>query len=314
MFERIFQEIINFDTVIIHRHTKPDGDAIGSQVGLKHILKDAFPGKNIFAVGDPAGRYAFIKDSTPDNISDDVFKKALSIILDCGGEVSDKRYKLAARTARIDHHVFNGAYTDAEVIDSSFESCCGLIVSFAQEQRLYISPVAAEALFTGMVTDSGRFRYDSTTPRTFRQAAFLLERGVDLNEIYRNLYADDFYYKRLRAQYTMKIRFTKNNVAYIYSTKEELAASGYDVFAISRGMVSVMSDIRGVDIWVNFTETDDGVLCELRSSGESIVHIAVKYGGGGHDKACGATVSSREEAMKMLDDLDNFAGENPDGK
>ena len=161
-----------------------------------------------------------------------------------------------------------------------------------------------------MVTDSGRFRYDSTTPRTFRQAAFLLERGVDLNEIYRNLYADDFDYKRLRAQYTMKVRFTKNKVAYIYSTKEELEKAGSDVFAISRGMVNVMADIRGVDIWVNFTETADGILCELRSSSRSVVHIAVKYGGGGHEKACGATVPTRDEAMKMLDDLDSLAGEN----
>ena len=311
MFERIFQEIINFDTIIIHRHTKPDGDAIGSQVGLKNILKDAFPGKRVFAVGDPAGRYSFIEGSTPDEIPDDTFKNALSIILDCGGEVSDKRYKLAAHTARIDHHVFNGAYTDTEVIDSSFESCCGLIVLFAQEQRLYISPAAAKALYTGMVTDSGRFRYDSTTPRTFRQAAFLLEHGVDLNEIYRNLYADDFDYKRLRAEYTLKVRFTKHNVAYIYSTAEELKASGSDVFAISRGMVNVMADIRGVDIWVNFTDTAGGVLCELRSSLRSVVHIAIKYGGGGHDKACGATVATREEAMKMLADLDSFAGENP---
>lgn len=306
MFEPLFQEIINFDTIIIHRHINPDGDAIGSQVGLKHILKDAFPGKRIFAVGDPAGRYAFIEDSITDEISDDIFKNALCIILDCGGEVSDKRYNLAACTARIDHHVFTGAITDIEIIDSSFESCCGLIVSFAQEQRLYISPAAAKALFTGMVTDSGRFRYDSTTPRTFRQAAFLLEQGVDLNEIYRNLYADDFVYKLLRAQYTLKIRFTKNNAAYIYTTKEELAKSGSDVFAISRGMVNVMADIRSVEIWANFTETDKCVLCELRSSVKSIVGIAVKYGGGGHDKACGAAVPDRATAMLLLADLDNM--------
>lgn len=311
MFERLFREIVKFDTIVIHRHTKPDGDAVGSQIGLKHILKDAFPEKRIFAVGDPAGRYTFIDGSVTDEISDDTFKDALCLILDCGGEnmVSDSRYNLSPRTARIDHHIFTGAFTDIEVIDSGFESCCGLIAAFAQEQRLYISPAAAKALFTGMVTDSGRFRYDSTTPRTLRQAAFLLEQGVDLNEVYRNLYADDFDYKLLRAQYTLKIRFTKNNAAYIYTSKEELNAEGSDALTVSRGMVNVMADIRGVEIWANFTETGEGILCELRSSNKSIVHIAVKYGGGGHSKACGAAVASRGEAMRLLDELDSLAGE-----
>ena len=69
-------------------------------------------------------------------------------------------------------------------------------------------------------------------------------------------------------------------------------------------MVSTMADIKGVDIWVNFTETDRGVLCELRSSRFNINPIAVKYGGGGHAKASGATVKDRAEAMAMLADLD----------
>ena len=80
-------------------------------------------------------------------------------------------------------------------------------------------------------------------------------------------------------------------------------------FAVSRGMVNTMSDIRGTDIWVNFTEADGGVLCELRSAGPNINPIAVKYGGGGHAKASGAKVADRETAMKMLADLDALTGE-----
>ena len=75
-------------------------------------------------------------------------------------------------------------------------------------------------------------------------------------------------------------------------------------------MVGVMSEIRGVDAWVNFTETEDGVLCELRSSRYNINPIAVKYGGGGHQKASGATVPNRETAMQMLADLDKLVEEN----
>ena len=105
----------------------------------------------------------------------------------------------------------------------------------------------------------------------------------------------------------LKIQFTEHKVGYIYTTKEELAATGVDAFTVSRGMVNTMGEIRGVDIWVNFTEADDGVWCELRSSKYNINTIAVKYGGGGHIKASGATVKDREVAMQMLADLDEIA-------
>ena len=311
MFEQIIQDIRQFDTIILHRHNSPDGDALGSQIGLKHILRDSFPEKQIHVVGDDAGRYGFMEDCIMDEIPDSAFSGALSIILDCGAAalVSDTRYSLAAKTARIDHHTFSGSFTDTEVIDTGFESCCGLVTELALEQELTVSSLAAKSLFTGMVTDSGRFRYDSTTPRTFRQAAFLLEQEFDVNDIYLNLYADDFEMKRLRAEFILKIRFTPNNVAYIYTTKEELEALHRDTFSISRGMVNTMVDIQGVDVWANFTETEEGVLCELRSSRQSIVHIAAKYGGGGHAKACGATVPSKEVAMQMLRDLDHMMEE-----
>ena len=102
----------------------------------------------------------------------------------------------------------------------------------------------------------------------------------------------------------LKIAFTEQNVAYIYTTEEEVKALGVDLFSISRGMVNTMSDIRGVDVWVNFTESEGNVLAELRSSTYNVNPIAVKYGGGGHAKASGATLNSREEAMQMLADLD----------
>jgi len=164
-------------------------------------------------------------------------------------------------------------------------------------------------LYTGMVTDSGRFRYDSTNARTFRLASFLMEQPFDTNELYRNLYADDFEDKKRKAQFILKTQFTPNQVAYIYTTREELAQMNVSTFTVSRGMVNTMADIRGTHIWVNFTETDEGVLCEIRSDGPNINPIAVKYGGGGHAKASGATVKDYETAMEMLRDLDNMTGE-----
>jgi len=311
MFEAILEKIKAFDTIILHRHSKPDGDALGSQIGLKHLLLENFPEKTVYTVGDEARFFGFMEDSVMDNIPDSVFAQALAIILDCGAPslISDDRYQTAAATARIDHHLFTGQIADTEVIDSSFESCCGLIAQFAKESCLRLNSLAAKSLYTGMVTDSGRFRYDSTTARTHALAAFLMEEPFDTNALFRDLYADSYESKKRKAQFILKVQFTPNNVAYIYTTMDELRQMDTDIFTVSRGMVNTMADIQGVSIWVNFTETENGVLCELRSNAHNINPIAVKYGGGGHAKASGATVADRETAMAMLRDLDELTGE-----
>ena len=309
MFKEILQEILRYDTIIIHRHSNPDGDALGSQIGLRLIIEENYPEKKVYTVGDHAKRYSFMARSKMDEIGDEVYRGALAIILDTSAKalISDERYTLAAKTIRIDHHIFCEKIADIELTDTSYESCAGLVAAFAKECGLRLTPLAAKTLYTGMITDSGRFRYDSTSSQTFRIASYLFEQNFDTNDIYRNLYADDFAHIRLKAEFVLKIRFTVNKVAYIYTTLEEAKATGADTFAISRGMVGTMAEIRGVDVWVNFTETEEGVLCEIRSSKYNINPIAVKYGGGGHKKASGATVADREEAMKMLADLDKLA-------
>ena len=311
MFEAIIQKIKQYDTVIIHRHSRPDGDAMGSQVGLKHLLRENFPGKTVYTVGDEAGFFSFMDDSAMDQIPDCAYEGALAVILDCGAArlISDDRWQLAPEAVRIDHHLYTAPVAGTEVIDSSFESCCGMIAALALEAGWKLNPLAAKSLYTGMVTDSGRFRYDSTTARTYRLAAFLMEQEFDTNEIYRDLYADDFESKARKAQFVLKTRFTPNRVAYIYTTLEELQAMNVSTFTVSRGMVNTMADIKGTGIWVNFTETENSVLCEIRSGGVNINPIAVKYGGGGHAKASGATVADRAAAMNMLQDLDALAGE-----
>ena len=308
MFEQVFTLIKQYDTIVIHRHLSPDGDALGSQIGLKYILQDNFPDKKVYVVGDEAKRYAFMDGSVMDEIPDETYQGALAIVLDCGAShlISDERYKTAAATARLDHHIYAEKITDVEVVDTSYESCCGLVTELALESGLRLSPASAKALYTGMVTDSGRFRYDSTTSNTFRLASALMEQKFDTNDIYAQLYADDFTAVKLRAQFVLKIQFTDYRVAYIYTTKEELPTYGVDTFTISRGMVNTMGDIRGVDIWVNFTETEDKILVEIRSNKYNINPIAVKYGGGGHAKASGASVPDKATAMALLDDLNAY--------
>lgn len=308
MINKAFEEIKKYDTIIIHRHSNPDGDAMGSQIGLKGVLSLNFPNKKIYAVGDNAGRFSFMEGSVMDEIEDSVYCNALAIILDTSAKslISDNRYTLAEKTIRIDHHIFVEDIADIDIDDTTFESCAGLVTYLVKGWGLEVDKISATALFTGIATDSGRFRYDGTTPRTFEIASFLLSKGVNMANIYNQLYADTFENIKRRAEFTISTRFTDKNVAYIYTSLDRVKELDMSPQSISRGMVGVMAEIKGVDIWVNFTEFEGGVLCELRSKNHNINQIAVAHGGGGHLKASGATLKDKQEALKVLDELDEL--------
>ena len=185
MFEAVLEEIRRADTIIIHRHNNPDGDAIGSQVGMMHLLLDNFPDKKVRIVGEETRFFDFLAFQGMDNVEDAEYEEALAIILDTSAVqlISDDRYRLARRTVRIDHHLFISQISDVEVIDPSYESCAGLVAEFAIECGLTISSKAATALYTGIVTDSGRFRYDATSSGTFRRVSVLMEHDIDINYV-----------------------------------------------------------------------------------------------------------------------------------
>lgn len=314
MYEQALQLIEQYDTIIIHRHTNPDGDAIGSQVGLKHAITCTYPSKHVYVVGDDVGRFNFVPDCTPDNVPDDLYTNALAIVLDTSAThlISDNRYTTAKDTLRFDHHIFCEKICNVEHTDTNYESCCGLVTDFIRKCNFKLDDVGATALYLGMVTDSGRFRYDSTTSQTFDNASYLMGYNIDTNKLFGELYSDDFDKIKLRAEFILKVCFTERHTAYIFTDKKQLknyAKRGISEFTVSRGMVGVMSDVKGVDVWVNFTETSKGILCEIRSSKYNINTIAVKFGGGGHAKASGATLRNRKEVKRMLADLDQLQGE-----
>lgn len=160
---------------------------------------------------------------------------------------------------------------------------------------------------TGIVTDSGRFLYPKTSARTLEIASFLMNEGADLSCIYDNLYTEELNFKKLKGYFINNFQITENNVAYMKNDKAVKDKFDVSTFTVSRAMVNQMSGIKGIDIWANFTEDEDGsVWVELRSKQKSIVHIARKYGGGGHALACGCSLKSLDEVEHVLKDLDSF--------
>lgn len=315
MQNQIIEKIKEYETIIIHRHTQPDGDALGSQIGLQEAIKASFPEKKVLVTGDLSTKYQFIGQM--DDVKDEDYINALVIAVDCGNNslISDNRYQKGKFLIKIDHHASGVDYADINYVDDKEISCASLIARMIFDNNLKLSNHGARALFTGLVTDSSRFLYAGVNSHTFMIASRLLEYGFSLQEVYQNLYIEDYNVIKLRAKLTLAINVTPYNVAYIKTTHSELLSYNVDMFTVSRGMVNVMSGIKGIDIWVNFTEDKDkSIFVEIRSSKYNINPVAVKYGGGGHKFASGAILSSFEQADLLLEDLNKIIMEDGNGR
>jgi len=309
--KKIYEMIKSYDKIIIFRHLRPDMDAIGSQYGLALILKENFPSKQIFVVGD-VNEMSY--KAKMDVLEDYEFNGALAIITDVAVSrmVSDSRYSLASDLIIIDHHQND---TDIDPVslfyrDSSYASACEMIIDLIKEVQLKVTSEAATYLFGGMVTDTGRFLYLNNASRTFELASYITKFDPNHQEFYDYIYTESLV-KRQTKNLFSTFEITENKVAYRKNDSDIILKSGLDFQAISRGMVNQMAGIKEIPIWANFTEDVENnlVVGEFRSRGISIVDIAKKYGGGGHNMACGASLKNWDEVSLILQDLDERAKE-----
>lgn len=310
MYKQFLNKIKEYGTIIIHRHGRPDGDALGSQIGLKEAILATYPYKKVYAVGDMNDKLKFIGDV--DIINDDIYKNALVIVLDSSDTtmINDDRYKLGRYIIKVDHHISNCNYGNLNIVDTNEVSCASLLAKIIFNCNMKLTSVGARALFTGIVTDSGRFRYNSVTSDTFIIASKLLKYNFDFNEIYNNLYIEDIDIVKLRANMVLSFKTSPKGVAYLTNTQEDIKKYNTDLFTISRGMVNVMSGIKGIDVWANFTEDESGkIICEFRSTKYNVNQVAVKYGGGGHKFASGATIENSNIINNVIADLENLLEE-----
>ncbi len=308
---KIYDLIQSYETIIIHRHQRPDMDAIGSQYGLYLTIRENYPNKKVYVVGD-SNDMTYL--ASMDNIKDDVYKNSLAIITDVSVTrmISDNRYLLAKERVIIDHHQNDTDVENVSVFykDPTFASAAEMIIDFIQEFKLRVTPEAATYLFGGMVTDTGRFMYLNNASKTFELAAYITRFNPGIQDFYDYIYTEPLQ-KRLTKNLFSNFEITQNNVAYRKNDAELIAKSGLEFQAISRGMVNQMAGIKEIPIWANFTEDVENnvIVGEFRARGITIVDIAKKYGGGGHNLACGASLKNWDEVDEILQDLDERAQE-----
>ncbi len=314
----ILDKIKAYDRIIIFRHKRPDGDAVGSTLGLRDILRLTFPEKEIYVNNSDYSDYvAFLGEEDPP-LSDEFYAEALGIILDTAvcDRISNPRYALCRELCKIDHHIPVQSYGEAEWVEEERSSTCEMVAAFyaAFRDELKINVEAATRIYAGMVTDSGRFRFRSVSGDTLRLAGTLLDEGVDLDTLYAQLYIKDFHALKFQSYVYDNMKVTENGVVYCHISREVREQFGLS-FEQACSAIGYMESIRNCLIWIAFIEADpkDGedrveIRVRLRSRFVTISEVAENYRGGGHACAAGATVYSREEMDALIAEADERLG------
>ena len=307
---QILNKIKEYDRVMLFRHVRNDGDCVGATKGLKRIIELTWPEKEVFLIDADTAEYLRFMGPEDEEVADDVYRSALGIVLDTASEarISNKKYKLCKELIKIDHHIPLENYGSIHWVEEERSSCCEMVVDFYRTfaDTLKIDSLGATHLYTGMVTDSGRFKYEGVCGETMRCAAVLLDVGIDTETLYANLYLDTYEAMQFTAYVYQKVRMTENGVAYIVVDRAMQEKFNLTLEQAS-ACVNDMDAIRGCIAWIAFIETGDEkdtVRVRLRSRFVHINGVAEKYRGGGHACASGATIYGQEEIAKLLADAD----------
>lgn len=308
-FLKIHEAIEAFDTIIIIPHGRPDGDCIGTAFGLKDIISETYSDKTVYVTGEETDYLKFI--GRMDTVEDEVFKEALVIAVDTGNQsrLADQRYALGKKLIKIDHHINVNPFGDIEYVDTTAPAAAQIIVEFfnAFQPKLKMSPSGALALFTGMLTDTGRFKYPGVSGRTFRAVASLFDQGLEPSPIYDHLDTKTEALVRFKGYVLLNYQKTPHGVAYIKIT-DALRQEHQVTTEEASSLVNELGVFEDCPIWVLLAEYEENIVrARIRSKGPTISEIANQFDGGGHALASGANLGTWENAEKLLEALDAHA-------
>lgn len=310
--KEVLDIIRSYNSIVIFGHTLPDGDCYGSQIALREILRATFNDKKIYAVGSGLPPF-FPLLGEMDIVDDETIKNSLAVLVDVSDFplVEDKRITLAPAYVKIDHHHESNPFVHKKIMDHGVIATAELIARIAFANNFVITKKAAEAIFLGIVTDSGRFMYNPTRKETFEIVARLFDYGLEIKTIYDTIYQTEENQLKYKGFLLSNYKKTRHKVIYCYADKNDYLPLNLK-FAYASSQVNVLANIKGSPIFALFTQSETGELrVELRSNGIPIRDIAVKHGGGGHANAAGVRMEKGgyKEAMAIVKDLDNLAKE-----
>lgn len=305
-FDILYNKIKEYNTICIFGHVRPDGDCYGSLNGLKNIILTTFPKKKVFCLTAHVDFLSFI--GKMDDVEDEVFCNALAIVCDTAtrDRIYDKRYKLCKEIIKVDHHIILDNYGDYNIVDENIAATSLLICRFLfTYPELKINHSGASALYTGIITDTSNFRYRGVNLETFTLAGKLVELGVDVEFIDYNLSLESLRATKLKSFVYRSLKVTKNGVVYAKLTKTMIKY--YNVsYDEAASLVSLLANIKECPVWILFIGYPNEVRVRIRSNGPDINKLAEAYGGGGHQKAAGASVKNWLNTHNLIKDADEL--------
>ena len=304
MFKKIYKEIKKYNTIVIARHIGVDPDALSSQLALKESIKLTFPNKKVYAIGNGSTKFSYM--GKLDKLEE--YDNFLLIVLDTPDKkrIDYKNYNNAKSIIKIDHHPFIESFGGIEYIDDKACSTCEILMELLLKTKLKCNEEIAKLLYCGLVSDSNRFLFDSSTSKTFSLVSTYLDKyHLTLSNIYTSLYLRPLKEVRLEGYISLNMKVTDNGVAYIILTNDIITKFKADS-ASAGNMINNFNFIDEILVWIIVTEDykNDNVRVNIRSRGPEINKIAEKYNGGGHALASGARLSSINEAESLISDID----------
>ena len=306
IYKKIYKEIKKHNKIVLARHIGPDPDALGSTLGLKEIILNTFPKKQVYAVGTPAAKHKLIGQL--DTFDESMYDDSLLIVLDTPDikrvdGLDPTRFK---RKIKIDHHPIVDKYCDIECVDDEASSASQLVMELVFNTPLKLNQTAAEKLYIGLISDTNRFLYSYTTDKTFSVVSRLLkETNIDITSIYKSMYLMSIKEKRLQAYVIQNINLTDNKLGYLIINQEKLDELDTDASTMTN-IVNFLNYTEEMLVWVicAYDKNIENIRASIRSRGPVINDIAAHFNGGGHIYASGARLNNLDEVSLLIKELD----------
>ncbi len=312
MKKAIYRKIKENDKIILARHIGADPDALGSTIGLREIIKNTFPKKEVYAIGTTSTKFKYM--GKVDKVNEEIFKDALLIVCDTPDLKridGVKDISVFKDVVKIDHHPEIDDFGSVKWVDDTKSSVCQMIMELTYGTKLKMNKVAAEKLFMGLVSDTNRFLFYYTTADTMRIVSKLInDTKIDFTSLYDDLYRRPLSEIRLQGYMYQNLIVTENGLGYIKLTDEIIRQFEVDP-ASSGNLVNNFNNIDEVLVWVTFSEDiKQGVIrVNVRSRGPIINKVLERHNGGGHKFASGARIKTFDEMEEIVKDLDEVCKE-----
>ncbi|MBU4691071.1 bifunctional oligoribonuclease/PAP phosphatase NrnA [Mycoplasma zalophi] len=308
IYKNIETKIKQFDNIIIFHHIRPDGDCLGSQFGLKHLILENFENKNVYTIGDSKGIYSFL-DFDFDKLPEEKIPNSLAIIVDANFKerLECRKYldnNYFDEVMRIDHHP-NDDDLDASLVyvDPLSPAAAQIITEIAYALNWKVNAKAATYLFLGIYTDSVRLTTNLTNSHSLNLVANLWKDGAQKDLIFENLQKKSLKDIQIEAFIHSNMKINNKVVSFYFDLETQKKFGILDPLQANKPYT--LANIDDNRIWVFFTqETNDQIRCEFRSNGPKVRNVAIKWGGGGHHRASGAQIYDANLIDEIIKDCE----------